>query len=266
MSITVPEVRRRPVRDLSCDCQIFGGHDRLAYSRAVLARILIAEDDPRQAEIIRRYLQAAGWDPVVVGDGRAAITAIRRRVPDLLVLDVLMPEIDGRDVCRVLRVDHDLPILMLTARSSTDDRVLGLELGADDYLTKPYDPRELVARVRALLRRAAQRPPATADTTLRVGALTVDPAGHVVRIDERDVSCTRGEFAVLAALAAEPGRVFTRRQLVDRISGLDRNATDRGIDMHVVNLRRKLECDPRNPAYLLTVHGVGYKLTDGSAG
>jgi DNA-binding response OmpR family regulator len=230
----------------------------------VLARILIAEDDPRQAEIVRRYLQAAGWDPVVVGDGRAAITAIRRRVPDLLVLDVLMPEIDGRDVCRVLRVDYDLPILMLTARSSADDRVLGLELGADDYLTKPYDPRELVARVRALLRRAAPRP--EAETLLRVGALTVDPAGHTVRIDGSDVPCTRGEFALLAVLAAEPGRVHTRRQLAERLSGLDRTATDRGIDMHVVNLRRKLERDPRTPAYLLTVHGVGYKLTDGSAG
>jgi DNA-binding response OmpR family regulator len=230
----------------------------------VRARILIAEDDPRQAEIVRRYLEAAGWDPEVVGDGRAAITAIRRRVPDLLVLDLLMPEIDGRDVCRVLRVDHDLPILMLTARSSADDRVLGLEVGADDYLTKPYDPRELVARVRALLRRATRRP--AAETGLRVGALTVDPAGHTVRLDGAEVPCTRGEFAVLAALAAEPGRVFSRRQLAERISGLDRNATDRGIDMHVVNLRRKLERDPRRPAYLLTVHGIGYKLTDGSAG
>ena len=228
---------------------------------AVPARILIAEDDPRQAEIVRRYLQAAGWDPVVVGDGRAAIAAVRQCVPDLLVLDVLMPEIDGRDVCRVLRVDHDLPILMLTARSSADDRVLGLEIGADDYLSKPYDPRELVARVRALLRRAAPRP--RAETSLRVGALTVDPAGHTVRVNDTDVTCTRGEFAVLAVLAAEPGRVFTRRQLVERISGLDRNATDRGIDMHVVSLRRKLERDPRRPAYLLTVHGVGYKLVAG---
>ncbi|AGZ43983.1 putative two-component system response regulator [Actinoplanes friuliensis DSM 7358] len=224
---------------------------------------MIAEDDPRQAEIVRRYLQAAGWDPVVAGDGRAAIEAVRRRVPDLLILDVLMPEIDGRDVCRVLRVDYDLPILMLTARSSADDRVLGLELGADDYLSKPYDPRELVARVRALLRRAAPRP--GAGSFLRVGALTVDPAGHTVRRNNTAVTCTRGEFAVLAAMAAEPGRVFTRRQLVERISGLDRNATDRGIDMHVVNLRRKLEDDPRHPAYLLTVHGVGYKLVDGSA-
>jgi DNA-binding response OmpR family regulator len=224
---------------------------------------LIAEDDPRQAEIVRRYLEAAGWDPVVVGDGRAVIAAVRQRVPDLLVLDLLMPEIDGRDVCRVLRVDHDLPILVLTALSSTDDRVHGLEVGADDYLTKPYDPRELVARVRALLRRASRRPVAEAGLTL--GPLTVDPTGHTVTLDGAEVPCTRGEFAVLAAMAAEPGRVFSRRQLVERISGLDRNATDRGIDMHVVNLRRKLERDPRRPAYLLTVHGIGYKLIDGSA-
>src|SRR4051812_11177366 len=152
-----------------------------------------------------------------------------------------MPEIDGRDVCRVLRIDYDVPILMLTARSSADDRVLGLEIGADDYLTKPYDPRELVARVRSLLRRATARPPA--GTGLRVGRIEVDPAGHTVRADGLEVACTRGEFAVLAVLAAEPGRVFSRRQLVERISGLDRNATDRGIDMHVVNLRRKLERD-----------------------
>jgi DNA-binding response OmpR family regulator len=218
---------------------------------------LIAEDDPRQAEIVRRYLEAAGWDPVVVGDGRAVITAVRQRLPDLLVLDLLMPEIDGRDVCRVLRV------LVLTALSSADDRVHGLEVGADDYLTKPYDPRELVARVRALLRRASRRP--AAETGLTLGPLTVDTTGHTVTLGGAEVPCTRGEFAVLAALAAEPGRVFTRRQLVERISGLDRNATDRGIDMHVVNLRRKLERDPRRPAYLLTVHGVGYKLIDGSA-
>ncbi|GAA1646349.1 response regulator transcription factor [Actinoplanes couchii] len=218
-------------------------------------RILIAEDDPRQAEIVRRYLRAAGWDPVVVTDGRAAVDAVRRHVPDLLVLDLMLPGIDGRDVCRVLRIDHDLPILMLTARSSADDRVLGLELGADDYLTKPYDPRELVARVRGLLRRSASRPAAGAG--LRVGALTVDPAGHTVRIDDTEIACTRGEFAVLAAMAAEPGRVFSRRQLAERISGLDRNATDRGIDMHVMNLRRKL-----GPAYLVTVHGVGYKLVE----
>lgn len=230
----------------------------------VPARILIAEDDPRQSEIVRRYLQAAGWDPVVVDDGRAAIAAVRKRVPDLLILDVMMPEVDGRDVCRVLRVDYDVPILMLTARSSADDRVLGLDVGADDYLTKPYDPRELVARVRAILRRAARRPAAKAG--LRVGAITVDTAGHTVRLDDTKVPCTRGEFALLATLAAEPGRVFTRRQLVERISGLDRNATDRGIDMHVVNLRRKLERRPRRPTYLLTVHGVGYKLVDGSAG
>ncbi|WP_033344053.1 response regulator transcription factor [Catenuloplanes japonicus] len=220
------------------------------------ATILIAEDDPRQAEIVRRYLRSAGYDPVVVGDGRAAIDTVRRNPPDLLVLDLMLPRVDGRDVCRVLRVDHDLPILMLTARSSADDRVAGLELGADDYLTKPYDPRELVARVRALLRRSTPRPPS--DDVLRVGGLAVDRGGHTVSLDGADVPCTRGEFTVLAAMAAEPGRVFTRRQLLDRLSTLDRNATDRGIDMHVMNLRRKI-----GPAYLRTVHGVGYKLVAG---
>jgi DNA-binding response OmpR family regulator len=166
-------------------------------------------------------------------------------------------------VCRVLRVDHDLPILVLTARSGQDDLLLGLDVGADDYLSKPYDPRELVARVRSLLRRAP-RTTATGDRALRVGPLRVDPASHTVHVGGRPVACTRGEFALIATLAAAPDRVFTRRQLLEHIRHLDSGTTERGIDMHVSNLRRKIGDDPRRPAHLQTVHGVGYKLTDGS--
>ena len=226
-------------------------------------QILIAEDDPRQAEIVRRYLQSAGYDAVVVSDGRAAIDAVRRLSPDLLVLDLMLPAIDGLDVCRVLRVDHELPILVLTARSDQEDLLLGLDVGADDYLSKPYDPRELMARVRNLLRRAL-RTTVAPDRTLQVGALRVDPAGHTLHVAGQPVSCTRGEFALIATLAAAPDRVFTRRQLLDQIRHLDSGTTDRGIDMHISNLRRKIGDDPRRPVHLQTVHGVGYKLTAGS--
>ncbi|WP_285688918.1 response regulator transcription factor [Actinoplanes sp. NBRC 103695] len=220
-------------------------------------RVLIAEDDARQAEGVRRYLVAEGYEAGVVPDGRAAIDAVRRDRPDLLILDLMMPKVDGLDVCRVLRAEHDLPILMLTARSGEDDLLLGLDLGADDYLTKPYSPRELMARVRALLRRTVR---VSHDDTFTVGDLTVDPVRREVRLHDQPISCTRGEFEVIATLAAEPGRVFTRRQLLQRTRGWESYPTDRTIDMHVLNLRRKIEADPARPQHLITVHGVGYKL------
>lgn len=229
------------------------------------ARILVAEDDVRQAQVLRMYLESEGHSAVVVHDGRAAIDAARRLRPDLLVLDVMLPKVDGLDVCRILRGESAVPVLMLTARSDENDLLLGLDLGADDYMTKPYSPRELMARIRTLLRRVERVEPAD-DGVLRVGPLTVDPLRHEV-LDAlgREVTCTRGEFTVLATMAAEPGRVFTRRQLLERTRGWDTAPTDRTIDMYVMNLRKKLEPDPRRPAYLVTVHGVGYKLTPGPA-
>jgi DNA-binding response OmpR family regulator len=228
----------------------------------VQTRVLIAEDDARQAEGVRRYLVAEGYTVTVVPDGRAAIDQVRRDRPDLLILDVMMPKVDGLDVCRVLRADHDLPILMLTARTGEDDLLLGLDLGADDYLTKPYSPRELMGRVRALLRRTARRP-ATGHDVLTVGDLTVDPVRREVRHRGEPITCTRGEFEVIATLAAEPGRVFSRPQLLQRTRGWESYPTDRTIDMHVLNLRRKIEPDPARPRHLITVHGVGYKLAGG---
>ncbi|MBM9504505.1 response regulator transcription factor [Actinacidiphila acididurans] len=226
------------------------------------AHVVVAEDDPKQAELIRRYLEHEGHRVAVVHDGRAALEEARAHRPDLMVLDVMMPRMDGLDVCRVLRADSalaELPVLMLTARSTEDDLLLGLDLGADDYMTKPYSPRELMARVRTLLRRSGHAA-APADPVLRVGALTVDPVRHEVTADGRPISCTPGEFALLALLAAEPGRVFTRAQIIQHLHGFDRWFTSRTVDVHVMNLRRKIEPAPDRPTRLLTVYGVGYKL------
>jgi DNA-binding response OmpR family regulator len=228
---------------------------------AVTAKLLVAEDDPKQAELLRRYLEHEGHAVTVVGDGRAALDEIRRNPPDLLVLDVMMPRVDGLDVCRVLRRESELPVLMLTARSSEDDLLLGLDLGADDYLTKPYSPRELAARIRTLLRRT--RVPVAASPVLRVGGLEVDPVRHEVRVDGRQVGCTPGEFRLLEVMVAEPGRVFTRDQLLRHLHGFDSYVTARTVDVHVLNLRRKIEPAPGTPVRLLTVYGIGYKLADG---
>ncbi|MFE3851076.1 response regulator transcription factor [Streptomyces griseorubiginosus] len=230
------------------------------------ARVLVAEDDTKQAEVIRRYLESEGHTALLVHDGRAALDEVRRHRPDLLVLDVMMPVVDGLDVCRILRRESDLPVLMLTARSTEEDLLLGLDLGADDYLTKPYSPRELMARVRTLLRRTRASGTVPNDPVLRVGALAVDPVRRVVEVEGRQVACTPGEFDVLATMAAEPERVFTRRQLLASTRGDDRYITERTIDVHVLNLRKKIERVPRRPAYLQTVFGVGYRLSDGSRG
>jgi DNA-binding response OmpR family regulator len=229
------------------------------------AHVVLAEDDQKQAELVRRYLEREQHTVVVVHDGRAALDEVRRQRPDLLVLDVMLPGVDGLDVCRILRRESDLPVLMLTARSTEDDLLLGLDLGADDYVTKPFSPRELMARVRTLLRRtraAALSPP---DPVLRVGGVTVDPVRHELTSDGSVIACTPGEFRLLATLAAQPDRVFTRAQLLEHMHGFDRYITSRTIDVHVMNLRKKIEPDPRRPVRLVTVYGVGYKLTDGRA-
>ena len=222
-------------------------------------RILVAEDDPKQADLIRRYLEREGHAVAVVHDGRSAIDEARRRAPDLVVLDVMMPRVDGLDVCRILRYESDVPIIMLTARSTEDDMLLGLDLGADDYITKPYSPRELAARVRTILRRAGRD---AADHRLVIGDIVVDTARHEVSRNGDHVECTPKEFAILAALAASPGRAFTRLQLLEEAFGFDYDGLERTVDVHVANLRKKLEPDPADPTHLLTVYGVGYKLND----
>lgn len=232
------------------------------------AHVLVAEDDEMQAELIRRSLLAEGHTATVVHDGRAALDAARRLAPDLVVLDLMLPVIDGFGVCRVLRQDDagcDIPVVMLTARSAEDDVLLGLELGADDYMTKPYSPRELMARIRTVLRRSGRGASADRreDPVIRAGGLAVDPVRHEVRCDGTPVECTPAEFEILLAMAAEPERVFSRRQLLEVTRGTDRASTERAVDVHIMNLRRKTEADPRRPVRLLTVFGVGYKLSGG---
>ncbi|KOU69297.1 XRE family transcriptional regulator [Streptomyces sp. MMG1533] len=216
-----------------------------------------------QAELIRRSLLAEGHTATVVHDGRSALDAARRLRPDLVVLDLMLPVIDGFGVCRVLRRDDDVPVLMLTARATEDDLLLGLELGADDYMTKPYSPRELMARIRTVLRRSGRAPvDRREDPVVRAGGITVDPVRHEVRCDGVPVECTPAEFEILLAMAAEPERVFSRRQLLEITRGTDRASTERAVDVHIMNLRRKTEADPRRPVRLLTVFGVGYKLSE----
>ncbi|WP_418957536.1 response regulator transcription factor [Streptomyces tritici] len=229
------------------------------------ARILVAEDDEKQSRLVRIYLEREGNAVQVVADGRAALEKARATRPDLLVLDVMLPYVDGLDVCRILRTEpatEDMPILLLTARTTEEDMLLGLDLGADDYLTKPYSPRELTARVRALLRRARKSAPA-GETVLRVGHVELDTARFEVRVSGTPVALTSKEFSILEALAREPGRVFTRAQIIERVFGFDRDVLERTVDAHVMNLRRKLEAPPGSPRLLETVYGRGYRLADG---
>ena len=209
--------------------------------------------------MIEHYLCSEGHQVQVVHDGQEALQQARRQRPDLLVLDVMMPGLDGLDVCRLLRRESAVLILMLTARSDEDDLLLGLDSGADDYLVKPFRPKELLARVRTLLRRVDRV--RTDEKVLHVGGLSVDLERCTVMVDVRAIDCTPAEFAILAVLADRPDRVFSRAQLRDQAQGFDREPTNRVIDTHVLNLRRKIETDPRRPQRLVTVYGLGYKLT-----
>ena len=224
------------------------------------ARILVAEDDPKQAELLKLYLEREGHVVVIARDGRAALEQVRRRSPDLAVLDVMMPELDGFDVLRVLQIEMDIPTIMVTGRTAEDDVLLGLDLGADDYITKPYSPRELVARVRSVLRRGGRTPAPTSELVL--GSLTVDTRRHQVFVAGDEIECTPREFDVLVALISEPGKVFSRQQLLEAAFGWDYDGLERTIDVHILNLRKKIEVDPANPAMLLTVYGVGYKIAE----
>jgi DNA-binding response OmpR family regulator len=224
-----------------------------------MPRILVVDDEPKIVRLVRDYLEHAGFGVIVARDGREALMRARSEAPDLVILDLGLPGLDGLDVTRRLRQDSGVPLIMLTARDTETDRVLGLELGADDYLTKPFSPRELVARGRAVLRR--NRPEA-ADAILRVGELELDLPRLRASVDHRVITLTATEFQLLVTLARQPGRVFTRAQLLDAIHGEALEAYERAIDAHVKNIRRKLEPDPRHPRYLQTVYGVGYRMAD----
>ena len=222
--------------------------------------VLVVDDAPEIVRLTRDYLEHAGFAVLTASDGRAAIQLARTRNPDAIVLDLGLPGLDGLDVTRSLRRDSNVPIIMLTARVDESDKIVGLELGADDYLTKPFSPKELVARVRAVLRRAQQQ--TTPTDLLTVGDLELDRLRREVRVRGSRIDLTATEFELLATLAAQPGRVFTRAQLLDAIHGEAFEAYERAIDAHVKNIRRKIEPDPARPRYVETVFGVGYKLAD----
>jgi two-component system alkaline phosphatase synthesis response regulator PhoP len=222
--------------------------------------VLVVDDEPKIVKQARDYLERGGFRVIDAGDGKTALARARGQRPDLIVLDLNLPQMDGLDVCRALRRESDVPIIMLTARVEETDRLIGLELGADDYITKPFSPRELVARVRAVLRRAqggVHQP-----GLIRAGDLEIDLEGHKVTRGEVSVHLTRTEFNLLATLAQHPGQTFTRAQLLDRLHGVAYDGFDRSIDAHIKNLRRHLEDDPAEPRFVLTVFGVGYKFTD----
>ena len=225
-----------------------------------MTTVLVVEDELEIARVVRDYLHDAGFEVIVVGDGNSAVASVRSAKPDLMVLDLGLPDRDGLDVAREVRRWSTTPIVVLTARGDEADRIVGLELGADDYVAKPFSPRELVARIRAVLRRtrSTHRP----DEMLRIADVEVDVAKMRVTRDGHVVDLTPTEFELLATLVREPGRVFTRSQLLDAIHGVAIETYERAIDAHVKNLRKKLEPDPRTPRYVLTVHGVGYRFTD----
>ena len=223
----------------------------------VMVHVLVVDDEPAIVDIVTDYLADAGYRVSVARTGGDALRQVRSIIPDLVVLDLGLPGIDGLDVAREIRRTSTVPIIMLTARADEADRVAGLELGADDYVVKPFSPRELLARVRAVLRRGFNRDDGGA---VAVGDLVVNPSERTVTTGGTDVELTATEFELLAAMAASPGRVFTRSQLLETVHGVSVEAGTRAIDAHIKNIRRKIEDEPHRPRRLLTVHGVGYRL------
>ncbi|MGE5596551.1 MAG: response regulator [Hyphomicrobiales bacterium] len=222
--------------------------------------ILVVEDEPKIAALVRDYMTAAGFNVVLAGDGDAALHQARAAKPDLVILDLGLPKRDGLDVIRDLRRFSEVPVIILTARGEESDRIVGLELGTDDYVVKPFSPKELVARVRAILRRADRA--VTPGDIIRAGGVEIDAPRLRATVDGRAVDLTATELQLLAHLAREPGRVFTRGQLLDALHGVAFESYERAIDAHIKNIRRKIEPDPAHPRYILTVYGVGYRFTD----
>ncbi len=221
--------------------------------------ILVIDDDIKTVELIRLYLEREKYRVLAAYDGEQALALARQKSPGLIILDWMLPKIDGLDVCRILRAESNVPIIMLTAKATEADTLLGLDLGADDYVTKPFSPRELVARVRVVLRRTNQQedqPP----EELRVGPLLIDYRSHEVWRNGELIDLTPKEFKLLETLAREPGRAFSRLELVQRVFGLDYEGFERTVDVHMMNLRKKIELHPNEPTYLQTVYGVGYKF------
>ena len=222
-------------------------------------RVLVVDDDAKTVELVKLYLNRDGYRVLTAHDGIEALRLAREGHPDLIVLDLMLPGIDGLEVCRTLRDESDVPIIMLTAKTTDQDKLTGLDLGADDYVTKPFSPRELAARVRAVLRRI---PGERGPKEIKYGELTVNFLKHEASLFEKPLKLTTVEFKLLGILAKEPGRVFSRAELIEKALGYDFDGFDRTIDVHILNLRRKLERDPSHPKYIQTVYGAGYKLSE----
>ncbi len=222
-------------------------------------RVLVVDDDAKTVELVKLYLNRDGYHVLTAYDGVEALRLAREGHPDLIVLDLMLPGVAGLEVCRTLRAESDIPIIMLTARTSDDDKLTGLGVGADDYVTKPFSPRELAARVRAVLRRL---PGERGPDEITYGQITVNFLRHDVSLAGKLINLTEVEFKLLGVLIKEPGRVFSRAQLIEKALGYDFDGFDRTIDVHILNLRRKLESDPSHPSYIKTVYGAGYKFSE----
>ncbi len=219
--------------------------------------ILVAEDDPKISSIVVMYLERAGFSAIATDNGLTALGIARQSSPAVVILDRMLPGLDGMSVCRILRDESRVPIIMLTARSAEPDKLEGLDSGADDYVVKPFSPRELIARVRAVLRRTS---PSAPSTSIAVGEVHIDRDQHLVTVRGERIELTPTELKILTLLASAPGRVYTRAELLERIFGWDHEGTERGVDVHVKNLRRKIEADPQEPEIIETVFGAGYRL------
>jgi DNA-binding response OmpR family regulator len=220
--------------------------------------ILIVDDEPKITRIARDYLEKSGFNVLTIGDGPGAISLARQEKPDLIVLDLMLPEMDGLDVCRLLRRESDVPIIMLTARAEETDQLLGLELGADDYITKPFSPRALVARVRALLRRSSGD--FIYGDLLRSGSLELDLRKKELIVDDQVIHLTRSEFVILETLVKHAGQPLSRESLLEKLHGVVYDGVDRSVDSHIKNLRKKIEVDPSQPKFIQSVYGFGYKF------
>ena len=222
-------------------------------------KILVVDDDVKTVELVKLYLNRDGYRVLTAYDGIEALHLARESHPDLIVLDLMLPGVDGLEICRILRTESDVPIIMLTAMTTDQDRLTGLDLGADDYVTKPFSPRELAARVRAVLRRL---PGERGPEKIEHGELTLNFLKHEAFLAGKPLNLTPVEFKLLGVLVKEPGRVFSRSQIIEKALGYDFDGFDRTIDVHILNLRRKIEPDPRHPRYIKTVYGAGYKLLE----
>ena len=226
------------------------------------SKILVVDDDPNVVKIVQLYLERDGHEVLTAADGVAGLEMAREESPDLIVLDLMMPRMDGMEVCRTIRAESSVPVIMLTAMVEEDDRLAGFDLGADDYVTKPFSPRELAARVRAVLRRTARDREEAGPGTLESGPFVVDLRRRTVSVSGTQVNLTPTEFRLIALLVREPGRTFTREQIIDRVFGYDFAGFDRTVDAHMSSLRRKVDAVPGSAKRIQTVYGSGYRLND----